>query len=251
MGDKARTVKGLDDTFHSNDFGTGSFTIDGGFGNDTFVFDHADPMPVSEGDVPVAVVELARTYILGTQLNGSTLRSFENLVFHNTGNAEVHIYGTFGDNNLNLDGGGAWAFVSARAGNDTITVDNVNVVNISPQEGNDTVNLGSNYDFAYITDAGDLSLTFTTTGNETYNLGAGVDTVTYGTGNSPTTSVGKDVINNFTVGADTLYFNDDAGGANVVESVTVKQNSTIFHMADGGLVKVDAMLTLNVDYFIV
>jgi hypothetical protein len=94
------------------------------------------------------------------------------------------------------------------------------------------------------------SFTDSDSGDDTYRFGTGEDVVYYGSfGFSG--SGGHDDINNFERGVDMLVFEENGEGTDIVSvDTTSVSDHTIFHMADGGTIDVDATLTRGVDWIL-
>jgi len=192
-------------TIHTGEL-TGAQTFVGGKGKrDTLIID-----PIDKGNDDSAFISLDGI-IQGSQLDGSTIQEIEHLQVRASQDLSLaFVTGNESNNDLRVVGAGIASsdssrtsvIVQAGAGNDTIFVDNSYDLQVYAEDGNDTVNFGSQYQRSFIYESGDSG----STGNDVYNLGQGSDYVQYDI--NSLAPIGRDDINGFTVGQDTIAFDN-------------------------------------------
>jgi hypothetical protein len=155
------------------------------------------------------------------------------IVTSNNGNSRAEVRGSPENDTLALSLNSGDAFVYPGAGNDIVRL-----------HGDATKNIHD----APIGHNG--IITGPDSGDDTFYFGTGKDILYYGSFDF-TGSVGHDEVNNFESGVDKLRFDENGGGTNIVSvDTTSVDGHTIFHMADGGTINVDATLIPNVDWIL-
>lgn len=161
--------------------------------------------------------------------------------------------------------------IFGEGGDDTAKLDGFYRLYFIPGEGNDTVNLGNNYNNSLIRSSEYEAWPEIPgqSGDDTINLGSGQDNILYDTigdlawsgysgydiNDTTPMFVGHDVINNFVTGVDRLLFHkppSSTTGGPTIASIeeNLSANKTTFHIADGGTITVDAVgLTMGYDGF--
>ncbi|MBL0408023.1 hypothetical protein JKG68_29435, partial [Microvirga aerilata] len=231
-------TNGADETYEAFTMTTDSQTdfldLNGGDGIDTVVFRTIEV--TSGSDVSVGLDQAFHW----TEYAGKSIINTENITIKDTKGDTARTMAVNGNNQGNvitIENTDHKLFINGLGGDDTFnfkgTGNGRNSV-ITTGAGNDTVNA---FSAVLINDRPNGTATGGISGNDMFNLGTGVQKVSFGASN------GNDVVNNFVKGEDKLEFLAEMGslgGASVAEV----GGNTVFTSATGGTVTVTGVTGL-------